>query len=403
MIDEDSAKKIADRLSRLLSSDKLDSDERRTAMRCHRRLGRPLRVTIFGTNPKHAISLLNLLAGQPLVPPNQTQARIQIVHSETPTAEIQLRDGTRQELREDKFREIFVDNPQKVRIAVDLPVLKKVNFMVAANANPRDLCADAEQTLIPSDFVLWAGDALTDPVLEVWTKLPQRVRDHSYLVLPQSMDDASWDVISGEFVSVVHVDPRLAQAAKTNRNGADKEGFEQSGGKAIVKVVKKEIEVLRQSALDAAQIMLIRHDEDHDDMAEGQAAPDPVVSDTDPDVFVLKTKIEDPADTPAETSDQDTAPREAPTTQFSSARQTVTKPVRSIKPVTKAGDPAPAEPQTEPKRQLRVVSERVRRVSKVLEARLSEADENDEAKKVASEDKESGEKSAKATPWSLGL
>lgn len=405
MTDESSITVTADRLSRLMSRGELDSDERKTAMRCHRRLERPLRLTIFGTNPKHAISLLNLLAGQSLVPPAQNQARIQIVYSDTPYAEIQLRDGSRKELSEDQFRDIFVDNPQRVRIGVNLPVLKKVAFMVAANSNPEDLCIDAEQTLSPSDFVLWAGDALTEPVLEVWTNLPTRIRDHSYLALPQTSDHTSWDVIKDEFVDVISIDPRLAQAAKSNRKGVDKEGFEKAGGKAMVKVIKKEIETLRQSALDAAQIMLIRHDADNDDTWESEAASEPLVSETEPDVFVLKSQTEEPPQPSVEEAEL----RDAPQTEPLASRDVITTPVRKITP-----DPAAAKPDTDqqaPKRNLRVVSQNARRVSEALEARYgAESKDSDTTKKrVKTEGKvklvedSSDEKETKATPWSLGL
>ena len=260
-----------------------DDGDRALAEQSLRRLEQPLRLTVFGTDPRHAISLLNLMIGQPVMPSSLPRARATFLHGEESHARLTFQDGTRKRLEGSEFRKLFDGNPAWVRVHVDLPVLRKISLMVATDRNPNALCADIERTLYSTDFALWAGDELCTPVHQAWRSVPDRLRDHSYLVLSPAMDDGSWTTIRGEFVDVLTVDPRRAQEAKARKDGVDKAAFKAAGGTELVATIKKEIDLLVQSALDAAEVLLLRHASDAD--AEGKESvaeetPDPGQFDT---------------------------------------------------------------------------------------------------------------------------
>jgi hypothetical protein len=268
MSKESGAQKTSLRLQRLLEDGELSKSDRFLAEQYLRRLEKPLRLTIFGTDPKHAISLLNLMIGQPVVSPSLTRARIQFFHSETTHARLQFRDGSQERIDGSEFRRLFDDNPSRVRIYVDLPVLKKLSIMVAAEANPNALCSDVEKTMPAADIALWTGAELVDPMSDVWHSVPSRLRDHSYLVLSETMEMDSWQSIADEFVDVFRVDPRRAQEAKSREGGVDKAAFKDSGGAQIVRTIKKEIDVLVQAAMDASEVMLIKYADQIDQAAQ---------------------------------------------------------------------------------------------------------------------------------------
>lgn len=261
----------ARQLANLVSEGKLTDKERDVAMRCHRRLLQPLRLAIFGTDPKHALQLLNLLAGQALVPPFLGQVYVHAIYSKSPYAEFQLRNGESKRIEGIEFRKIFAEKPIKTKLGVDLPLLQKVAFMVTANPDPAELCIGAERALSSCDMVLWAGGKLTDRMAHTWANMPERLRDHSHLVLPQSDEiEKSWACISDEFVSAHQVDARAAQTAKMKRGGIDKVGFQDSGGADVVKAIKKEIANLRTTAFDGAKFILMRRAEADDQPAVEQ-------------------------------------------------------------------------------------------------------------------------------------
>lgn len=270
MSDVTSSAELVSRLTRLVEGVDLSKADRTLAERCLRRLGQPLRLTVFGTEPKHAISLINLMIGQSVVSPSLSRARIQFLHGETAYARLQYRDGSQERIEGKDFRRLFEDNPSRVRIYVDLPVLKKLSILVATETNPKGLCADVDKTLPPADISIWAGAELSPPLIEAWERLPDRLRDHSYLVLSPEMQMASWNEIAQDFVEIMRVDPRRAQDAKEAEGGVDKVEFKESGGAKIVKTIKKEIDILTQASVDAAEVLLMRYE---DQLAELPAAP----------------------------------------------------------------------------------------------------------------------------------
>lgn len=262
MSDDGRLKDTARRLKRLEESAELSRADRFMLEQCLRRIEQPLRLTVFGTDPRHAISLINLMIGQPVVSPSIPRARIQFLYSEKAHARLQFRDGTQERIDGTQFRRLFEDNPSRVRIYVDLPVLKKISILVAAEKDPEQLCVDVDKTLPATDIALWAGAELTPELAEVWENVPDRLRDHSYLVLSPKMEFQSWKGIAQEFVEILRVDPRRAQEAKDAEGGVDKEEFREAGGAQIVKTIKKEIDLLLQSALDAGDVLLMRYSEE---------------------------------------------------------------------------------------------------------------------------------------------
>ncbi len=259
MSDDNGVNETTLRLRHLIETADLSRTDGFLAERCLRRLEHPLRVTVFGTDPSHAVSLVNLMLGKAIVPPTITRARIQFLHSEIDYARMQFRDGSQQRTEGSDFARLFDDAPSKVRICTDLPVLKKLSILIAAEANPKSLCSDVEKTLPAADITLWAGAALHPPMDEVWQSVPDRLRDHSYLVLSPEMESETWTELADEFAGVIRVDPIRAQDAKSGSGGVDKAAFKDSGGLDVVKTIKHEIDVLIQSAMDASEVLLLRY------------------------------------------------------------------------------------------------------------------------------------------------
>ncbi|MDA9865170.1 hypothetical protein N9C96_00660 [bacterium] len=256
------------RVKQLIKEVDLSESDQALAERCLRQLEEPLRLTVFGTDAKHAISLVNLMVGQSLVSPSIPHARILLGHDKVAHARLHFGDGTQKRVDEADFPSMFDDNPSKVRIFADLPVLKKLSILVAVDSDPETLCMDYDKALLAADIALWAGAVFSKPMERVWQSLPDKLRDHSYLVLSPRMDIASWKGIQEEFGEVLLVDPRRAQEAKKGRNGVDKAAFKDAGGTQIVRTIKKEIDAFMQSALDAGEVLLMRYADQFDTVEE---------------------------------------------------------------------------------------------------------------------------------------
>lgn len=280
------------RLARLIETDSLSEADRGVAAQCLRRLGQPLRVTVFGTDPAHAIELVNLMVGQPILPPGIERGRIQVTNGPSLIAQAVDHDGTKRRIDGPNIGAAFEGAPARVRVYDDLPVLKKLSILIATDADPALLAADAAKTIPPADITLWAGATFFPQLDTVWQAMPDVLRDHSYLVLSPAMDPSTWASVSADFVDVLTVDPRAAQAAKSASSGVDKAAFKAAGGTDLVKAIKKEIDMLVQSASDAAEVLCARYAE--------SAAPTPAASTPEPD-----TPESDPAPAPSGGDDDD--------------------------------------------------------------------------------------------------
>src|SRR6056297_779131 len=133
MNEDNRAGDIARQLTRLLDKVEMTEADHVLASRCLRRIEQPLRLTIFGTDCGYAISLLNLMIGQTVLTPTLKRARVQFLYGDVSYARLQFRDGSQKRIEGKDFRRLFDDNPHRIRVYVDLPVLKRLSMLIAVD------------------------------------------------------------------------------------------------------------------------------------------------------------------------------------------------------------------------------------------------------------------------------
>ena len=131
--------------------------------------------------------------------------------------------------------------------------------MVIANQDSIALSNDVANIVNACDVVIWAGGGCTPELTDVWATVSESLQGHSYLI-PRPGDDLEiWANVAPTMAEVFEVDARRAEAAKVRKDGIDKSAFKDAGGPQIVKAVKKEIDILNQSAIDACHVLLMRY------------------------------------------------------------------------------------------------------------------------------------------------
>lgn len=273
------AESTAQRLKSFVRHTDLEDEDVSLAAQALRLLEQPLRMVVFGTDPKHAISLVNLMVGESLIPSNLPVANIRLKHDTEPHAKIQRQDGEKQLIRGAEFSTVFEGKPAKTQICVDLPVLKKISVLLVAQNDAMALHGDLERWLSSADIVLWAGGEPSMPVMELWRSMHEQLRSHSYLVLSPNADPEAWRDFAPEFADLLYVDPRRAHAAKTRKGGVDKAAFKDAGGTVLVKTIKKEIDQNVQFGIDAAELLFARH---ADAFGQANLASPPSKADAEP-------------------------------------------------------------------------------------------------------------------------
>lgn len=259
MAENNQRERVTEQLRHLSIHPDVYETDRALAQRCLRLLEQPLPLTVFGTDPTYALALANLMIGRTLLPTATERANLTLMHSEDCYVDLQLPDNSYAQLEQDNFPALFQLNPTQACVYADLPVLNKLTIQIAVDHNPATLAAQAAGALLSAEIALWAGGTLTQDLAEVWSNVPAQLRAHSYLVQPPELNPAPWQAMIPEFADVIQVDPERAQRAKTRPEGVDKAAFKAAGGVQLVKTIKKEIDALTQSAMDAGEILLVRH------------------------------------------------------------------------------------------------------------------------------------------------
>lgn len=271
---------IAHRLVALIDSGRLSPDDVEIGHQCVRRLTQPLRLIVLGSDVGHAVGLLNLMSGYPIGAPRGDRVRIQCVQATKAFATADYGDGGSRTFARESFGDLFAEAPVRVKLGLDTPALKRLSLMVAAEADTEKMCQAMEQTLMASDVAIFAGSEASPPMISLWSRMPERLKDHSYLALAPGMPSESWRSIHDGFTDVLTIDTKAALAAKSQHGGVDKEAFRAAGGAALVKAIKRELEVLAQSAMDATDVLLSRYGSEGpvEDVADSQQVrlPEPV-------------------------------------------------------------------------------------------------------------------------------
>ena len=120
-----------------------------------------------------------------------------------------------------------------------------------------------------ADIVLWCSQEFTPAEQWLWSALPERLKDHGYLVLTKAdrlvregtLSDRIADledIVAEEFHSLVPIATLQGLAALFADGGADNEALAASGATALKDALLRHVEQGRRADLDAALMFLSR-------------------------------------------------------------------------------------------------------------------------------------------------
>ncbi|TCO74016.1 hypothetical protein [Rhodovulum euryhalinum] len=121
------------------------------------------------------------------------------------------------------------------------------------------------------DILLWCTQGFTHDEAKVWSRVPDNLKDHAFLVLTKADDlmrlgvlderlDDLRDVVEVEFHSLLPIATRQAAAAREGNRVVDAALHARSGAAALFEALDRMIEQGRSADLDAASLFLRRHD-----------------------------------------------------------------------------------------------------------------------------------------------
>ena len=279
-------------LEAALTSGRLPLTAEATARRLVSRLSSPVRVAILGLPGSGKSELLNMLAGQPIVPRDARLTTIWLNYGKRPRTLVHLPDG-RTEPHDGLLPEGVEDaQPERVEIEAPLPILEQISLTeVASDASISSQRAAIAEAVNGADMLLWCTQDFSGAEPMLWSHVPEPLKDHAFLVLAKAdelhrdgvltrrMADLE-EVVADEFHSLFPVAARqgLTAVSATPPNSRE---FTASGGRALVAAILRHVEQGRRADLDNARLFLSRNgfaEQAGPANAAPPASPDPAPS-----------------------------------------------------------------------------------------------------------------------------
>ncbi len=235
------------------------------------RLQTATRITLVGRPGSGKSAIVNLLAGEDVVPLALQLCTLQLVYGPEQRATVTLQDGSNLEMDgSSDLKKISAMTPVFLKIEAPLPALKKISILEVVTSTDRveqirALAWASKQT----DIAIWCTEDYDATEQTLWADVPDAIKDHAILVRTRAdmlgpdrnaTIKALTHHAGADFAHVMAISAHEAQAARDNPGGVDKESMKNSGAIGLISTILRQIENGRQYAVDQAEILLRKHE-----------------------------------------------------------------------------------------------------------------------------------------------
>lgn len=262
---------VLDRLKLAVEAEALPASAREHATHLIRRLSSPVRVACLGQRQSGKSELINMFAGRRVIPTDRPLPTLELVWGEQPLVSITGADGSVTDAGLDILSDPQLGDAAFVRIAAPIDILRRISLLeVAPEGDPSEQRAAIDWAIRRTDIALWCSQAFGAVERDLWSRVPDSLKDHAFLVL--TMADklgaagtlqeriAELDlIVSEEFHSLFAVATLHALAACGPDGQRDEIRFETSGGAPLFQEVLRHADRGRRADMDSAYLFLSRY------------------------------------------------------------------------------------------------------------------------------------------------
>lgn len=270
------------------------------------RLNRPVAVIVAGGTGSGKSSLVNMLVGEPVIPERSGLPVVEIAYGQVRRSIVVDRDGRRSERPGNALTEDLAPDAALVRVELPARPLEHMSLTeLRVTGAPADRASAMDLIAQQADIVLWCTQVFDATELGLWRGLPDRIKDHAFLVLTKAdrllMQEALVDriaalepVVAEEFHSLFPVATLQAMSARPGGDGTGKpELWKASGGQALARAVARQVALGRMADADRALAFMTRcglsvedpapaaqsaANADAETAADGDGAEDPIAA-----------------------------------------------------------------------------------------------------------------------------
>lgn len=262
---------IADRLEHALGDGKLPPHMQDWGRQLLSHLRKPVQVVVMGLPGSGKSTLVNMLVGERVIPKTRPVPVIEIAGGTAPKVVFELEDGTMQ--RQAGLLDSVEIPAGAIRARQELPQaqLARQTFVEVDLRGSFGYQKSIVNWVVQwADIVLWATQDFDETEQELWSAVPDEIKDRSFLVLTMAdqqlmrgtlMDRiaALEELVAEEFLGLYPIATIQAIAARSTGERANATLWKSSGGMELMSVVQRQIALGREADLDRAHMLLNRY------------------------------------------------------------------------------------------------------------------------------------------------
>ncbi|MEK6215720.1 MAG: hypothetical protein N2B03_00735, partial [Boseongicola sp.] len=162
-------------------------------------------------------------------------------------------------------------NPAFIRAEMPLPILSRVSLLeVVTDGAVSELQSAIDWAVRRTDIALWCTQYFNDEERKLWSRVPDSLKDHAFLVLAKADKLSAENALSGkisdletvvaeEFHSLFAVATLQAINAHRKDGSVDESVYHASGGGALSAEILRHAERGRRADFDSAHLFLSRY------------------------------------------------------------------------------------------------------------------------------------------------
>ncbi len=342
----------------------LPSDVRGRATKLLARLKTVTQVSILGQPGSGKSSVLNLLAGQDIIPDGVGLCTLKLVHGEEPRSLVTLRDGSNLTMDgTPEVTRIAKMNPVFVQLEMPLPALGKISLLEVVTSDERvEQLRAVKWAIKQTDIAIWCTQRYDASEQSLWSDVPDAIKDHAVLARTRadelsgsrsSVEQELSRIAGADFAHVMAISTLEAHLARSSSASIDRKKLKSSGATRLISTILRQIENGRQSAIDQAEILLHKYRkqiaEAPLDLVEAEEVqPEPVVEEApaEPQETAVEAapaaevaedvQSDDIADAPEEIEATQDTTEQAAAREVAPAEATQAEPEEVVEPVAEA-------------------------------------------------------------------
>jgi len=267
MASQASAADVKSALSDAIASGGLPTNLQPSAEAMLATLNKPVRVTIMGLPNTGKSQLLNLLAGDIVIPEGAHLPTTQLIFGPAEESQCTLPDGTVQVLDHCDVSKILELAPVFVQLAMPLAALQRISILeVVASDDHFEQQRAMMWATKRTDVALWCTHTFNIPEQTMWGAMPDIIKDHGFMVVTKADILARNDLLDStlanvknvgehEFNKILPISTISALEARSANGQIDKDALRRAGGLALISAILRQVELGQQATIDQATVL----------------------------------------------------------------------------------------------------------------------------------------------------